>query len=292
MSGIAFAVTAGVGFGLFQAVNRRANQGIDAYRSTFGLLVIGTIALAIVASITQDVSELWSAPITSLLFFAGAGIVHFYFGWTFLTLSQQQVGAARTGAAAAATPLVASLLAGIVLGEGATLATAAGVVLVVIGVAVLSMRGMQLTADAKRIIPWFGLGAALSWGTSPLFIRWGLEGLDSPLLGVTVGMAAAALSYGVSLTVTGRWGGDGIIPRSNLAWLMLAGLLVAVAIASQWASYDLIAIAIATTLMQLSAPVVIIAAPFIVGREMEPITPPLVIGAGLVMAGSILVMLT
>ena len=111
MSGIALAITAGVGFGLFQAVNRRANSGIDAYRATFGLLFIGTIALALFAGITQDVGELWAAPISSLFFFAGAGIVHFYFGWTFLSLSQQQVGAARTGATAAATPLVGSLLA-------------------------------------------------------------------------------------------------------------------------------------------------------------------------------------
>lgn len=291
MSGIALAITAGVGFGLFQAVNRRANSGIDAYRATFGLLFIGTIALAVFAAITQDIDELWAAPISSLFFFGGAGIVHFYFGWTFLSLSQQQVGAARTGATAAATPLVGSLLAAAILGEALTLITGAGVVLVVTGLAILSLRGMSNIAGVDRQIPWFGLGAAASWGTSPIFIRWGLEGLSSPLLGVVVGMAAATLAYGVSLTVTGRWGGSGAIARSNLMWLVLAGLLVAVAIASQWSSYDLIAIAVAITLMQLSAPVVIATAPLIVGTQMERVTPPVLIGTGLIMAGSILVIL-
>lgn len=291
MSGIVFAIIAGVGFGIFQAVNRRANSGIDAYRATFGLLLIGAIALAIVSAITQDVEDLWAAPLSSLAFFAGAGIVHFYFGWTFLSFSQQQVGAARTGATAAATPLVGSLLAALVLGEALTLATGAGVVLVVAGLAILSLRGMKTVSADGTKIPWFGLLCAVSWGTSPLFIRWGLEGLPYPLLGVTVGMFAAALAYGISLTVTGRWSGSGAIPRSNALWLTLAGLIVAIAIASQWASYDLIEIAVAITLMQLSAPVVVATAPLIIGTEMERITSPLVIGTGLIMAGSIIVIL-
>jgi drug/metabolite transporter (DMT)-like permease len=74
-------------------------------------------------------------------------------------------------------------------------------------------------------------------------------------------------------------------------WLGLAGLLVAIAIASQWSSYDLIAIAVAITLMQLSAPVVIATAPLIVGTHMERVTPPVIIGTALIMAGSILVIL-
>lgn len=289
MSGVAFAITAGVGFGLFQAVNRRANQGIDAYRSTFGLLLVGTVALAIVSLASQDLGLLTSAPVSSLLFFAAAGIVHFFFGWTFLSLSQQQVGAARTGATAAAAPLVASLLAAFLLDEGLTIIIGLGVVLVVTGLAILSLRGMARTVG-DRHIPWFGLGAAASWGTSPLFIRWGLEGLPAPLLGVTVGLASAMLAYAVALTVTARWGG-GSIPTANIGWMVLAGVLVAIAIASQWTSYDLITIAVAITLMQLSAPVVIVSAPFIIGTEMEHISTPLVVGTALIMSGSVLVIL-
>jgi uncharacterized membrane protein len=123
-----------------------------------------------------------------------------------------------------------------------------------------------------------------------VFIRWGLEGLDAPLLGVTIGLAAATAAYAVALTVTGRWKGDPI-PRGKAMWLGLAGVLVAVAISAQWTSYTFIEIATAVTLMQLSAPTVILTAPFIVGFEHERITLPLVLGTGLVMAGSILVIL-
>lgn len=288
VSGIAWAITAGIGFGLFQAVNRRANQGIDAYRATFGLLLVGTIGLVIVSVATQDLGRLADTPVSSYLYFSAAGFIHFFLGWTLLALGQQKDGANRTGATVAAVPLVATLLAALFLDEPLTLAVAGAVVLVVTGMVVLSLRGG--TGEGSFSVPWFGIASATTWGTSPLFIRWGLEGLDAPLLGVTVGLAAATLAYAVALTVTGRWSGDPI-PMGKALWLALAGVLVAIAISAQWTSYNFIEIATAVTLMQLSAPTVILTAPLIVGFEHERITLPLVLGTGLVMAGSILVIL-
>ncbi len=290
MSGVAFAITAGIGFGLFQAVNRRANTGIDAYRATFGLLAIGTVLLAGWSLLTQDLSLLTSAPLASLAFFGAAGIIHFFLGWTFLALSQQRVGASRTSATVAVAPLIASILAAVVLDEGLTAVIITGVLLAVIGLALLALRSSTASADDGQRFPIFGLAAAISWGTSPLFIRWGLEGLPAPILGVTVGLAAAMAAYALALTVSGRWSA-GRLPTSNLWWLAVAGVLVAVAIAAQWISYDLIAIAIAFTIMQLAAPVVIVTAPVIVGTDMERITWRLVAGTALVMSGSILAIL-
>ncbi len=288
MSGIAWAIAAGVGFGLFQAVNRRANQGIDAYRATFGLLLVGTVGLAVVSVLTQDLDLLGEAPVSSYLYLTAAGFIHFFLGWTLLVLGQQKDGANRTGATVAAVPLVATLLAALLLDEPLTLAIAGAVILVVAGMVVLSLRGG--TGGDRFSVPWFGIASATTWGTSPVFIRWGLEGLDAPLLGVTIGLAAATAAYAVALTVTGRWKGDPI-PRGKAMWLGLAGVLVAVAISAQWTSYTFIEIATAVTLMQLSTPTVILTAPFIVGFEHERITLPLVLGTGLVMAGSILVIL-
>ena len=62
MSGIAWAVMAGGGFGFFQAVNRRANQLIDPYRGTFRLLLIAVVVLGAVTVTTQDLALVRSAP--------------------------------------------------------------------------------------------------------------------------------------------------------------------------------------------------------------------------------------
>lgn len=289
MSGVAYAVAAGIGFGIFQAVNRRANQEMDAYRATFLLLVVGTLSLSVWTGATQDLSLLADAPFTSVAHFAAAGIVHFFLGWTFLALSQQRIGAASTGAVLASTPLVGSVLAALVLGEALTPVAVLGVLLVVVGVVLLSLR--QNPGALSRAVPWFALAAALSWGSSPLFIRWGLEGLDSPLIGVTIGLMAATLAYALALA---GWRGrrSSTAPsRSGYAWVTVAGVVVAICITFQWIAFDLIPIAVAITLMQFSAPTVITVAPFLVGTEAERPTPALILGAAAILAGSILVVL-
>lgn len=289
MTGVVMALVAGVGFGLFQAVNRRANQLIDAYRGTFLLLVVAFVVLAITATTTQDVGAFGTAPLWVFVAFALAGIVHFFFGWTFLGLSQQKIGAARTGVAIAATPLIGSITAAVVLDEPLPPATLIGVLAVVGGVALIATRA-GVDGSRKLEIPWFALGSAVSWGTSPLFIRWGLSGLSIPLLGVTVGVAMAAALYALVL-VLGIPDVGGSAPRAAMPWIGIAGLIVAVAIAAQWIAFDLIEISVAITLMQVATPVVVFTAPLIIGTAMERITWRLVAGMIFVVGGSILVVL-
>ncbi|NIS35099.1 MAG: EamA family transporter, partial [Actinobacteria bacterium] len=138
MTGLAMALVAGVGFGVFQAVNRRANQLIDAYRSTFRLMLMAAAIVALTAVATQDLDPVAAAPFWAFAAFAAAGVVHFFFGWTFLALSQQRIGAARTGVAIAATPLIGSVMAALVLDEPLPALTLVGVLAVVLGVALIA----------------------------------------------------------------------------------------------------------------------------------------------------------
>ncbi len=217
-------------------------------------------------------------------------MIHFFFGWTLLGLSQQHIGAARTGVAIAATPLIASIMAALVFDEPLPPATLAGVLAVVLGVALIATR-TGIAGPGRAVIPWFALGSALSWGTSPLFIRWGLEGLGEPLIGVTVGLVAAAALYGVVLGL-GLPATGGSSPEGAVPWIVLGGLIIGSAIASQWFAYEAIEISIAITLMQTATPVVVLVAPLIVGTEMERITWRLVAGMVAVVGGSVLVVLT
>ncbi len=290
MTGAAWALAAGVGFGIFQAVNRRANQLIDAYRATFALLLGAIAFVGLLAVLTQDLGAIGDAPARAFASFAAAGVIHFFFGWTFLALSQQQIGAARTGVTVAATPLIGTLLAALVLDEPLPAATLLGVLAVVLGMVLIATR-LGTGGPARTVIPWYGLGSAVSWGTSPLFIRWGLDGLDEPLIGVTVGLAAATLLYAIVLRL-GIPRTGGAAPRRAIPWLGLGAVLVGSAIASQWIAFDLIEISIAITVMQMATPVVVFAAPVIVGTEMERITLRLVAGMVAVVGGSVLVVLT
>ncbi len=289
MSGAAWALSAGVLFGIFQAANRRANQLADAYRTTFALLVVAVAGLGVVTLATEDLSQLGSAPIVSYAAFAAAGVIHFFLGWTFLAVSQQRIGAANTGALIAATPLIGSLLAAVVLGESLSPATILSIALVTTGV-VLIARRMGSTGE-QLAYPWFALAAAASWGVSPLFIRWGLEGLDRPIIGVTVGLLAAAALYALVLAVGAAPTSSGTT-RSALGWIAIAGVLVAAAIAAQWTALDLTEVSTVVTLQLMASPVVVLVAPFIVGTEAERWTWRLLVGMVAVLTGSLLAIWT
>ncbi|MFQ5967601.1 MAG: DMT family transporter [Acidimicrobiia bacterium] len=281
-----WAAAAGLLFGVFQAFNRRANQLVDAYRGAFALILISAISVGIVAALTQDLSLLSEAPATSFLFFLGAGAFQFFVAWTFLGLSQQRIGASSTGVVIAAAPIGATILAALVLSEPLPALTVLGVLLAAAGVALISL-GQGNSSLSFGAVPWFALGCVLCWSISPLLIRLGLEELPSPLIGVTVGLIGAATLYGVFLALGG--GPSGKPAESALPWLLLAGVVVAGAITSQWTSFDLIEISVAVTLLQLAVPTVVLLAPLVVRTEAERITPALVGGMGAVLAGSILV---
>ena len=138
MTGVLWAIVAGLAFGVFQSFNRKAGRSIDSYLSTFMLLVVSSIVLIIVSLLTEDLSPLREAPLMAYVNFGLAGFVHFFLGWTFLTLSQKLVGAARTGALIGTTPLFAFAVGLVYFGEALSLPVIIGVILVMSGVYLVS----------------------------------------------------------------------------------------------------------------------------------------------------------
>lgn len=141
MNGINWAILAGVGFGLFQLVHRKAGIKIDVFLATFILLSVSALILLGASFLFEDVSLLLDTPIRSLGYFGMAGFIHFFMGWTLLSVSQKQIGAARTGALMGATPLFAAILAVIFLGEVISSIALLGILLIVSGVYVVSTGG-------------------------------------------------------------------------------------------------------------------------------------------------------
>ncbi len=138
MTGALWAVVAGLGFGLFQAFNRRAGRGIDTYRATFILILVSSVILMIASVLTEDLSLLRDAPLGAFVNFGLAGFIHFFMGWTFLNLSQKLVGGSRTGALIGATPLFAFIVGLLAFGELLSLPVILGIILVIAGVYLVS----------------------------------------------------------------------------------------------------------------------------------------------------------
>ena len=309
MSGVLWAAAAGIGFGLFQTVNRAALRDLDVYESTFIQLSVSAVILTVASLATEDLSRLRQAPPGAIGEFALAGMVHFFLGWTLLNASQKRIGATRTSPLLAAAPLFGAVIAALTLQEVPGAVSLLGVALIVIGVYVVTLdripahdratagkprSGLSLPQTHDRY-PWksslFGLGTAMCWGISPVFIRRGLNGLPSPLLGVTVGLLAAVAAYGIAILSTRRRLIS--LPRSPeaLAWKGAAGVLVGLSIWTRWYALSLVPVAVVLGLGLLSVPTVILLAPLLVGQHLERVTARVVGGSGVVLAGALVLIL-
>lgn len=138
MSGVFWAVSAGLTLGLFQLAHRRAGQEIDIHRGNFLLLFAAFLILLAGTILTQDISLLYSMPESAWWNYILAGLVHFVVGWSLLTISQKRIGAARTGSIMGVTPLFGAILAYFLLGEQLSLLEMSGIITIISGVYLVS----------------------------------------------------------------------------------------------------------------------------------------------------------
>jgi drug/metabolite transporter (DMT)-like permease len=289
MTGVLWAAVAGVGFGLFQSVNRASIEDLDVYRSTFIQLVVSAVILSAATAFSGDLARLRSIPFAALVSFAVAGMVHFFVGWTLLNASQKRLGAARTSPLIATTPLFGAVIAAVTLGETPGVVTVIGIATIVAGV-----YAVALGRRGTRTVRWndavFGLGTATCWAISPIFIRRGLERFDRPLAGVTISMLAAVAAYGVAMLARGRHAAPAAsASRTAITWKLAAGALVGLSTWARWYALSLASVAAVLGLALLSVPTVMVLAPLLVGRDHERVTRSVVAGAGLVIAGALVI---
>jgi drug/metabolite transporter (DMT)-like permease len=306
MSGVAAAAIAGVLFGVFQVVNRAALVEMDVLASTF-IQLLASCAFMVVAVLVQGIDGITLLSASAVANFALAGLIHFLGGWTLLNMSQKRLGAARTSPLLATTPLFGTVLAAVTLDEIPGAVPIAGVALIVVGVYVTQLEnirmarvpvpvgGGRIDGGSPREVPvWaslFGLGAALSWAVSPIFIRRGLDDVDDPILGVTIGVLAATVAFGIVVLV-GRHGASLVSSsRSVLAWKIGAGLLVGIATWSRWYALGLASVAAVLGLGLLTVPTVMLLAPVVSGKHLERITGSVVIGSSFVVGGALVLIL-
>jgi drug/metabolite transporter (DMT)-like permease len=289
VTGPALAAAAGLGFGVFQTLNRRAVGGMnDAYLATF-LQLVTALAVLIVASLsTEDLGLLGDATAISLFYFSLAGVIHFSLGWTLLNMSQMRIGAARSSPLLATTPVFGAVIAILILQEVPAAVVWLGVALVTAGALVVSL---ERVSEQGWGVPWQdtfpGLATALAWAISPILIKEGLEGLPSPLLGLTLGMVVAVLVYAIALPLRPSVDGPALGSRISLAFKLLAGIMVGLSVWARWASLDYTSIAVVLALGLLSVPVVLLLSPMLMGRHVERVTPQIWLGAALVVVGGL-----
>jgi len=220
--------------------------------------------------------------------FAAAGVVSTTLGRTLFYAGIKRVGAARAEPLKASTPLYATVLAAVLLGETVTGPQFAGVLLIVAGVAVVSWDGARGAAggvDPVGIV--LPLAGAFMFGLEPILAVVGFRAGAGVLAGLAIkSVAATAVTAGFlaargSLPSRASLAGDG-------AWYAAAGLANTGFLVAYYAGLSVAAVAIVVPIMQTS-PLVVAAVSAVYLRGIERVTPVLVAGSAVVVVGAALV---
>ena len=285
MSGVLWATASGIGFGVFQSLNRRAIRGIeDPYVSTFLQLAVATAVLVVASLVSEDLGQLGEASADAIALFALAGVIHFVLGWLLLNVSQARIGASRTAPLITLTPLFGTVLAVLLRGELPSAGALAAIVPIMVGAWLLATRGSGGVAIERDSL--YAFGTAFMWSLSAVLTVEALEGLDSPLLGVTLGLLAATVALGGALLARGSFAlAVRSIARNTLALKAAAAVLVAFATWFRLLALDETDVAVVLATNLVGVPITLVLAPMMVGRHLEQADARVWMGGLLVIVG-------
>jgi drug/metabolite transporter (DMT)-like permease len=289
VSGAAWAAVSGALFGVFQALSAIVvRRAVNLTLATLVQLVTATVAVGVIAAATEGLDRLADAPARSLGMFALAGLIHFFVGWSALNRSQHRVGAARSAPLLATSPVFGLLVGLVVTGAWPGPVALLGIAVTMAGAYVITDPGAGrrvALADSG-----WGLTTAFAWGLSAVFTVEGLDGFSYPLLGVTVGLVAAAVPFAVLLCV-GSAPVTWTDARADTGLKLLAGAVVAVATWWRWLSLETTSIGVVLALQLLSVPSVLIVAPLLARRGEEVVSARLAVGTAVVLVGALALIL-
>jgi drug/metabolite transporter (DMT)-like permease len=133
MVGALWALGAAVCFSLGHVALSRGVARLGAPFATVVMLVAGAVVVALAAVAIDGPSVLMASTGAGVLFFMGAGLVHFIGGWGFMNASTRLIGPSRMSAITGATPLFAAVFAVVLLHEDVNWFLGLGILAIVAG---------------------------------------------------------------------------------------------------------------------------------------------------------------
>jgi len=227
-----------------------------------------------------------SPTLRALAAFAAAGVVSTTLGRTLFYAGIKRVGAARAEPLKASTPLYATVLAAVVLGEAVTGPQFAGVLLIVAGVAVVSWDGARgATGGIDSVGIALPLAGAFTFGLEPVLAVVGFRAGGGLLVGLAIKSVAATAVTADVLVARGS-----LPSRASLAddgvWYLAAGLANTGFLVAYYAGLSVSTVGVVVPIMQTS-PLVVAAVSAVYLQGLERVSPVLVAGSAVVVGAAL-----
>lgn len=238
----------------------------------------------------------------TLFFWALSGLIHFGLGRSWAYRSIRLIGANRSNIVTSLNPLVTVSLAVLVLEESLRWIMVVGILLSLCGPLLIVMKeegrkgplgGSEGSQGIDRRTLYrgmlYGIGTALFWGSSAIFIKLAVRGGGSPLVGTLVAYLTASLFVSPSLLRREKRREIFEAKPSLLRMALLSGMFTNVAQLMRFIALAYGSV-IVVSLMGRTVPLWVLFFSFLFNREIESFSRWVILGSLLLLSGTILIL--
>lgn len=281
-----FALQAALCFAVSHILIRRGLVTSNALAGSFFSLTLSAAVMWILAPFFIPFASFWTP---ALGYFVVAGVFAPALGRTLNFVGIERIGVARSVPVINTSPVFASILAMIVLGEVWTLQNMLGTGFVVLGVIVLS-TAHGAKGPWRKIDIIYPLLGAIAFGISINLRKFGLMMDNVPFVAAAVTSTIGFL-FALGMLRTTRGQQVFSMSRRSISWFFAAGMVNTGAVLLNFYALSLGKVVIVEPLVSTN-PVLSILLSAIFLKDLEVVTPRVIVGALCTVLGTILVVAT
>lgn len=229
---------------------------------------------------------------TSILAFVAAGFVSLVVARSMYFAAIKRVGASRTEPIKASMPLHATVFAVLILGEAVSGPQLVGIVLIIVGIALVTLEGANADRIAGDSVPWVGLslplGAAVLFAVEPILASIGFEEGTSVLVGAAIKCVAGVIFLALYLGLRGSIPTPADLPSGDVRWYVLSGVASSLSMLAYYGGLSISRVSVVVPIMQTS-PLLVVGASALFLSDLERVSRQLVAAALVVIVGAIAV---
>jgi len=293
MTGSFFALLSAMSFALNAIFLRRAV--IKVADISVGILISVPMAvplLFLIIAFTGQFPSLLDFTWQGYVWLSLAGILHFAVGRTLNYKCIQLVGANIANILIRSDILISVVIGLLVRQEPFSWRLGVGVLLILTGITLsgFNSRQTQKAYESLYRIPArafaLGLGAGVSWGVAPIFVKLGLDGIGSPVAGAFISFLAATAALSFSLLNQRTRASISAVSGKAAGLFFMAGLL---SFSANFVRYLALKLAPASVVTPLAStvPVFVLIFSFIFNRKLEIFNIRVVVGTISVVIGTL-----